>query len=131
MGKKNVGSPVEEAVEAIPPEPSSNGQAPPPEPDPEPRRPAQEFRLGSTVAVIWENETQLGKRYSVQFFRLFKNDQGQWKGNDTQFGYFAVNPIDRNGVVISSSTGQVFRTQDAGQNSLWVTSNSSPYFSKR
>ena len=78
MGKKNVGSPVEEAVEAIPPEPSSNGQAPPPEPDPEPRRPAQEFRLGSTVAVIWENETQLGKRYSVQFFRLFKNDQGQW-----------------------------------------------------
>ncbi|MFO0847757.1 MAG: proprotein convertase P-domain-containing protein [Gemmataceae bacterium] len=44
------------------------------------------------------------------------NGVGQWSNNDTQFGYFAVNPIDRNGVVISSSTGQVFRTQDAGQN---------------
>ena len=38
----------------------------------EPRRPIQEFRLGRIKAAVWENETQLGVRYSVTFTRLYK-----------------------------------------------------------
>ncbi|WP_199756745.1 hypothetical protein [Tautonia sociabilis] len=50
---------------------------PPPE---EPRRPVQEFRLGRIKAVVWENETQLGTRYSVAFRRLYKDDAtDQWR----------------------------------------------------
>lgn len=44
------------------------------EPEQAPRKPATELRLGRVKAVVWENETQLGSRYSVQFFRLYKPD---------------------------------------------------------
>ena len=49
-----------------------------PEPDAapadEPRRPIHEVRLGRIKAAVWENETQLGTRYSVTITRLYKVD---------------------------------------------------------
>ena len=42
------------------------------------------------------------------------NDVGQWPLKDPSIGYFTVNPIDPNGIVIGSRSGQVFRTQDKG-----------------
>lgn len=61
-------------------------QAPPPnrgdayeepdeqQPEEQPRRPATEYRLGRVKAVVWLNETQLGGRHSVVFYRLYKQD---------------------------------------------------------
>jgi hypothetical protein len=47
-------------------------------------RPVQEFRLASTKAVVWKNETEKGPRYSVQFFRIFKDGE-EWR-QTTSFG---------------------------------------------
>jgi hypothetical protein len=41
-------------------------------PTDEPRRPIHEVRLGRIKAAVWENETQLGIRYSVTITRLYK-----------------------------------------------------------
>jgi subtilisin-like proprotein convertase family protein len=39
---------------------------------------------------------------------------GQWPFNRADVGYFAVNPIDPNGMVISSVQGRIFRTVNQG-----------------
>ena len=57
-----------------------------PEPqDEQPRRPVQEYRLGRVKAVIWLNETQLGARHSVQFFRLYKPEGAEHWQSTTSF----------------------------------------------
>ena len=57
-----------------------------PEPqDDQPRRPVQEYRLGRVKAVIWLNETQLGARHSVQFFRLYKPEGAEHWQSTTSF----------------------------------------------
>jgi hypothetical protein len=38
-----------------------------------------------TEAVIWLNETQLGARHSVQFFRLYKPEGAEHWQNTTSF----------------------------------------------
>jgi hypothetical protein len=49
-------------------------------PEEEPRRPIQEFRLGRIKAAVWQNETQLGTRYSVTITRLYKPDgEASWR----------------------------------------------------
>jgi hypothetical protein len=53
--------------------------------DEQPRRPVQEYRLGRVKAVIWLNETQLGSRHSVQFFRLYKPEGAEHWQNTTSF----------------------------------------------
>lgn len=65
-----------------PAQPPNRGDAheEPAEPQEPPRRPVEEMRLGRIKAVIWLNETQLGGRHSVQFFRLYKPDGAdQWQ----------------------------------------------------
>jgi hypothetical protein len=57
----------------------------PAQPDEQPRRPAQEYRLGRVKAVIWLNETQLGARHSIQFFRLYKPEGAEHWQNTTSF----------------------------------------------
>jgi hypothetical protein len=57
----------------------------PGQPEEQPRRPVQEFRLGRIKAVIWLNETQLGARHSVQFFRLYKPEGAEHWQNTTSF----------------------------------------------
>ena len=56
-----------------------------PQPEEQPRRPVQEYRLGRVKVVIWLNETQLGARHSVQFFRLYKPDGAEHWQNTTSF----------------------------------------------
>lgn len=51
-------------------------------PDEQPRGPVREFRLGRVKAVVWRNETQLGARHSVQFFRLYKPEgEDHWQSS--------------------------------------------------
>jgi hypothetical protein len=45
----------------------------------------QEYRLGRVKAVIWLNETQLGARHSVQFFRLYKPEGAEHWQSTTSF----------------------------------------------
>jgi hypothetical protein len=58
------------------PEQSADGQ---------PRRPVTEYRLGRVKAVVWQNETQLGARHSVQFFRLYKPEGSEHWQSATSF----------------------------------------------
>jgi hypothetical protein len=51
----------------------------------QPRRPVQEYRLGRVMAVNWLNETQLGARHSVQFFRLYKPEGAEHWQSTTNF----------------------------------------------
>lgn len=37
-----------------------------------------EFKMGAIKALVWENETSSGIRYSVTFVRLFRKDD-QWQ----------------------------------------------------
>jgi hypothetical protein len=53
--------------------------------DEQPRRPVQEYRLGRVKAVIWLNETQLGARHSLQFFRLYKPEGAEHWQSTTSF----------------------------------------------
>jgi hypothetical protein len=48
------------------------------------QQPAFEVRLGRIKATVWENETQNGSRYNVQFSRLYR-DGDQWNSS-TSFG---------------------------------------------
>ncbi len=48
------------------------------------QKPIHEIRLGAVKAVIWENETDNGKRHNVQIARLYK-DGDEWK-QTTSFG---------------------------------------------
>ncbi|MCA9191070.1 MAG: hypothetical protein KDB03_04895 [Planctomycetales bacterium] len=48
------------------------------------KRPVHEIRMGRIKAVIWENETQLGKRHNVSLTRIYKDGE-QWK-DSTSFG---------------------------------------------
>jgi subtilisin-like proprotein convertase family protein len=43
-------------------------------------------------------------------------NQGQWPEIDARVGYFTVNPIDPNGIAISSLVGRIFRTTNKGVN---------------
>ena len=43
-------------------------------------------------------------------------DKGQWPLINAQVGYFGVNPIDPNGIVISSLEGRIYRTTNQGVN---------------
>ncbi len=71
--------------------PSNRGDAyeepdpPPQQQDEQPRRPVTEYRLGRVKAVVWLNETQLGARHSVQFFRLYKPEGSEHWQNATSF----------------------------------------------
>jgi hypothetical protein len=69
------------------PAPQNRGDAyeEPAQLDEQPRRPVQEYRLGRVKAVIWLNETQLGARHSVQFFRLYKPEGAEHRQNTTSF----------------------------------------------
>jgi hypothetical protein len=51
----------------------------------QPKGPVQEYRLGRVKAVIWLNETQLGARHSVQFFRLYKPEGAEHWQSTTSF----------------------------------------------
>jgi hypothetical protein len=53
--------------------------------DEQPRGPVKELRLGRVKAVIWRNETQLGARHSVQFFRLYKPEGEEHWQSTTSF----------------------------------------------
>lgn len=53
--------------------------------DDQPRGPVKELRLGRVKAVIWRNETQLGARHSVQFFRLYKPEGEEHWQSTTSF----------------------------------------------
>ena len=46
--------------------------------------PVHEIRLGSIKATIWENETTVGKRHSLNVTRLYKDGE-EWK-QTTSFG---------------------------------------------
>jgi hypothetical protein len=44
--------------------------------------PAQEVRLGSIKAAIWQNKTESGIRYNVTFSRLYRDGES-WKSSDS------------------------------------------------
>ena len=45
-------------------------------------KPAHEIRLGAIKAAIWLNTPNIGKRHSVTFARLYKDDEG-WKTSES------------------------------------------------
>lgn len=45
--------------------------------------PVKEIRQGRIKAVIWENETQNGTRYSTTIRRLYKGDDDRWHESES------------------------------------------------
>lgn len=44
----------------------------------EAQRPAAEFRINGTKAVVWENETRNGSMFNVQLVKVYRDDEGEW-----------------------------------------------------
>ena len=42
------------------------------------KKPAHEIRLGTVKALVWENETERGKRHNVTFEKIYREDD-TWK----------------------------------------------------
>lgn len=46
------------------------------------QQPAQEIRMGSIKATIWENQTTAGTRFNVNVSRIYK-DGDEWKQTES------------------------------------------------
>lgn len=52
----------------------------------ETNKPVKSLRDGHIKATIWRNESEKGDYYSVNFTRIYKDGEGNWKDTDSFTG---------------------------------------------